>query len=75
MNLYEITIERKTRETIPVRARSRTEAAVLYAQGAADDHRTEPEVFDEKILTPKLIKTNVDQAELPLDDAPAKGKG
>lgn len=66
-NLYEITVERKVREKHQVVARSRTEAAVAFAQpdfeSIAD---TSSEVVDERVLTPRLVIEGYDPKQTKL---------
>lgn len=70
-NLYQITVERKVRERHTVAARSRTEAAVAFANPDFESlDEVDSEVVDERVLTPKLIEEGYDpnQETLDVDD-------
>jgi hypothetical protein len=68
-NLYEITVERKVREKHTVVARSRTEAAVAFANPEfVSLDEVSREIVDERVLTPKLLREGFDPDQMTLDD-------
>ena len=76
-NLYEVTVERKVRETHTVVAPTRTEAAIAFAQPdfqSVNDVTTE--VVDERVLTPHLVEAGYDpdQTSLAVDDSEKTSK-
>jgi hypothetical protein len=63
MNEYEIVIEERTRRSVKVIARSRTEAALQLGHGIDADDESPPKVVDRKVFAPKLIGKGVGQSE------------